>query len=40
MREVCRLQDEFEVAYSRIAVVPIDPPEVQVGRFAPVSARA
>jgi hypothetical protein len=29
MRELCRLQDEFEVAYSRIVVVNVDLPEVQ-----------
>src|ERR1044071_5725755 len=39
MRELCRLQDEFEVAYARIVVVSVDPPEVQsafrAGRGAP-----
>jgi peroxiredoxin len=39
MRELCRLQDEFEVAYSRIAVVSIDPPEVQAAFRAGLGAR-
>ena len=29
MRELCRLQDEFEVAYVRIVVVSVDESEVQ-----------
>jgi peroxiredoxin len=39
MRELCRLQDEFEVAYSRIAVVSVDPPEVQSAFRAGLGAR-
>jgi peroxiredoxin len=39
MREVCRLQDEFEVAYARIVVVSVDPPEVQSAFRAGLGAR-
>ncbi len=39
MRELCRLQDEFEVSYARIVVVSVDPPEVQAA-FDPGSAHA
>jgi peroxiredoxin len=39
MRELCRLQDDFEVAYSRIVVVSVDPPEVQAAFRAGLGAR-
>jgi peroxiredoxin len=39
MRELCRLQDELEVAYARIAVVSVDPPEVQAAFRAGLGAR-
>jgi peroxiredoxin len=39
LREVCRIQDEFEVAYSRIVVVSVDPPEVQSAFRAGLGAR-
>lgn len=39
MRELVRLQDEFEVAYTRIAVVSVDPPEVQSALRAGLGAR-
>ena len=39
MRELCRLQDEFEVAYARIVVVSVDAPEVQAAFRAGVGAR-
>jgi peroxiredoxin len=39
MRELCRLQDEFEVAYTRIVVLSIDPPEVQAAFRAGLGAR-
>jgi peroxiredoxin len=39
MRELCRLQDEFEVAYAHIVVVSVDPPEVQAAFRAGVGAR-
>jgi peroxiredoxin len=39
MRELCRLQDEAEVAYTRIAVVSVDPPEVQSAFRAGLGAR-
>ena len=39
MRGLCRLQDEFEVAYARIVVVSIDPPEVQSAFRAGLGAR-
>ena len=39
MRELAGLQDEFEVAYARIAVVSVDPPEVQAAFRAGLGAR-
>jgi peroxiredoxin len=39
MRELCRLQDEFEVAYARMVVVSVDPPEVQSAFRAGLGAR-
>ncbi|MDQ4048468.1 MAG: redoxin domain-containing protein [Actinomycetota bacterium] len=39
MRELCRLQDEFEVAYARIVVVSVDSPEVQAAFRAGLGAR-
>jgi peroxiredoxin len=39
MRELCRLQDEFEVAYTRIVVISIDEPEVQSAFRAGLGAR-
>jgi peroxiredoxin len=39
MRELCRLQDELEVAYSRIVVLSVDPPEVQAAFRAGLGAR-
>jgi peroxiredoxin len=39
MRRLCRLQDEFEVAYARIVVVSVDPPEVQSAFRAGLGAR-
>ena len=39
LREVTAAQDEFEVAYSRIVVVSIDPPEVQSAFRAGLGAR-
>ena len=39
MRELCRLQDELEVAYARIAVLNVDPPEVQSAFRAGLGAR-
>jgi len=39
MRELCRLQDELEVAYARIVVVSVDPPEVQSAFRAGLGAR-
>jgi peroxiredoxin len=39
MREIVRLQDEFEVAYARLAVVSVDPPEVQAAFRAGLGAR-
>jgi peroxiredoxin len=39
MRELCRLQDELEVAYARLVVVSVDPPEVQAAFRAGVGAR-
>ena len=39
MRELCRLQDELEVAYARIVVVSVDPPEVQAAFRAGLGAR-
>lgn len=39
LRELCRLQDEFEVAYTRIVVLSIDAPEVQSAFRAGLGAR-
>ena len=39
MRGLCRLQDEFEVAYARIVVMSVDPPEVQSAFRAGLGAR-
>ena len=39
MRELCQLQDEFEVAYARIVVVSVDSPEVQSAFRAGLGAR-
>jgi peroxiredoxin len=39
MRELCRLQDEFEVAYARMVVVSVDPVEVQAAFRAGLGAR-
>jgi len=39
LRELCRLQDELEVAYARIVVVSVDPPEVQAAFRAGLGAR-
>jgi len=39
LRELVRLQDELEVAYARIAVVSVDPPEVQSAFRAGLGAR-
>lgn len=39
LREVTTLQDEFEVAYARIVVVSVDPPEVQSAFRAGLGAR-
>ena len=39
LREVVRLQDEFEVAYTRIVVVSTDEPEVQAAFRAGLGAR-
>jgi len=39
MRGLVELQDEFEVAYARIAVVSTDPPEVQAAFRAGLAAR-
>ena len=39
MRGLCRLQDEFEVAYARMVVVSVDPPAVQSAFRAGLGAR-
>jgi peroxiredoxin len=39
LRELCRVQDEFEVAYARIVVVSVDPSEVQAALRAGLGAR-
>jgi peroxiredoxin len=39
MCELCRLQEEFEVAYTRIVVVSVDSPEVQSAFRAGLGAR-
>ena len=39
LRELVHIQDEFEVAYSKLVVVSIDPPEVQAAFRAGLGAR-
>lgn len=39
LRELCLLQDELEVAYSRLVVLSVDPPEVQAAFRAGLGAR-
>lgn len=39
MRGLVELQDDFEVAYARIVVVSVDPPEVQAAFRAGLGAR-
>ena len=39
MRELTRVQSEFEVAYTRIVVISVDPPEVQSAFRAGLGAR-
>lgn len=39
MRQLVGVQDEFEVAYARIVVVSVDPPEVQAALRAGLGAR-
>ncbi len=39
LRQLVALQDEFEVAYAKLAVVSIDPPEVQAACRAGLGAR-
>lgn len=39
LHELCRVQDEFEVAYARIVVVSVDSPEVQSALRAGLGAR-
>ena len=39
LRALARVQDEFEVAYARIVVVSVDPPEVQAAFRAGLGAR-
>ena len=39
MRELCKLQDEFEIAYARLVVVSVDEPEVQSAFRAGLGAR-
>ena len=39
LRELVRLQDEFEVAYAKLVVVSVDPPEVQSAFRAGLGAR-
>ena len=39
LRELCRAQDEFEVAYARIVVLSVDAPEVQSAFRAGLGAR-
>jgi peroxiredoxin len=38
-RELCQIQDEFEVAYSKLVVLSVDQPEVQAAFRAGVGAR-
>jgi peroxiredoxin len=39
LRELVRVQEEFEVAYSRLVVLSVDPPEVQAALRAGLGAR-
>jgi len=39
MRQLCRIQEEFEVAYARIVVVSVDSPELQSAFRAGLGAR-
>jgi peroxiredoxin len=39
LRELSRVQDEFEVAYAKLVVVSVDPPEVQAAFRAGLGAR-
>jgi peroxiredoxin len=39
LREICRAQDEFEVAYAKLAVISVDEPEVQSAFRAGLGAR-
>jgi peroxiredoxin len=39
MRELAKIQDELEVAYARLVVVSVDPPEVQAAFRAGLGAR-
>jgi peroxiredoxin len=39
LRRLARIQDEFEVAYTRIVIVSVDPPEVQAAFRAGAGAR-
>ena len=39
LREITRLQDEFEVAYTKLVVLSVDPPEVQAAFRAGLGAR-
>ena len=39
MRELVQLQDELEVAYARLAVLSVDPPEVQAAFRAGLGSR-
>jgi peroxiredoxin len=39
LRELVQLQDEFEVAYTKLVVVSVDPPEVQAAFRAGLGAR-
>jgi peroxiredoxin len=39
LREICRAQDEFEVAYAKLVVISVDEPEVQSAFRAGLGAR-
>jgi peroxiredoxin len=39
LRELVRLQDEFEIAYTKLVVVSVDPPDVQAAFRAGLGAR-
>lgn len=39
MRELCAIQEEFEVAYAKLVVLSVDPPEVQSAFRAGLGAR-